>query len=149
MTQKMCSVLSQVSDQLPVVSSTGKTQVCRWSLAWDVDEACSPVKLVEAGMTVRFVVLLFECAFVELFQAEWADKVFWMVFAAHGSDTTPCGRKPSDYVEQCNQFLNLPYEFNKEKAALTVYNSYDKLTQTSQIHGSSSTKMYLSTNWLM
>ena len=40
-----------------------------------------------AFMTVRFVSLLLECSLVELFQAETADKVFWMKLSEHGCDT--------------------------------------------------------------
>lgn len=38
-------------------------------------------------MAVRFVVLFFEGAFVELFQAEGADKVLRVELLGHGGDT--------------------------------------------------------------
>lgn len=41
-------------------------------------------------MAVGFVVLLFESAFVELFQAEGTDKVLWMEFLGHGGDAASC-----------------------------------------------------------
>lgn len=39
-------------------------------------------------MTVGFVVLFFKCSFVQLFQAESADKMFRVEFPEHGGDTT-------------------------------------------------------------
>jgi len=44
------------------------------------------VELLEAVVTVRLVVLLFERALVELLEAERADEVLGMVLAEHGSD---------------------------------------------------------------
>lgn len=40
-------------------------------------------------MAVGFVVLFFKCAFVELFQAEGADKVLWVKLLGHGCDAAP------------------------------------------------------------
>lgn len=40
-------------------------------------------------MAVRFVVLLFEGAFVELLQAEGADKVLRVELLGHGGDAAP------------------------------------------------------------
>lgn len=47
-------------------------------------------QLDEAVVTVGFVVLLFEGAFVELFQAEGADKVLRVELLGHGCDAAPC-----------------------------------------------------------
>lgn len=41
-------------------------------------------------MTVGFVVLLLKCAFVELFEAEGAHKVFWVKLFVHGCDAAAC-----------------------------------------------------------
>jgi len=41
-------------------------------------------------VAVRFVVLFFEGAFVELFQAEGADKVLRVKLLGHGCDTASC-----------------------------------------------------------
>ena len=41
-------------------------------------------------MTVRFIILFFKRAFIQLLQAERTDKVFRMKFAMHSSDTTTC-----------------------------------------------------------
>lgn len=37
-------------------------------------------------MAVRFVILLFECALVQLFKAEGADEMLGVKLLAHGSD---------------------------------------------------------------
>lgn len=43
-------------------------------------------ELDEAALAVGFVVLLFECALVQLFQAEGADEMLGVKLLAHGSD---------------------------------------------------------------
>lgn len=47
-------------------------------------------KFDEAAVTVGFVVLLFEGAFVELLQAEGADKVLRVELLGHGCDAASC-----------------------------------------------------------
>lgn len=44
-------------------------------------------QLDKAAMAVGFVILFFEGAFVELFQAEGTDKVLRVKFLGHGRDT--------------------------------------------------------------
>ena len=41
-------------------------------------------------MAVRFIVLLFKRAFVELFETEGAYEVLGMEFTVHGGYATPC-----------------------------------------------------------
>lgn len=55
----------------------GRSAICK---QWSAKE------LLEAGVTVRLVVLLFEGALVELPQAEGADKMFRVVLAEHSGD---------------------------------------------------------------
>lgn len=43
-------------------------------------------ELDEAALAVRFVVLLFECALVQLFKAEGADEMLGVKLLAHGGD---------------------------------------------------------------
>lgn len=44
-------------------------------------------KFLEARVAVGFVVLFFECALVELFETEGADKMFGVELSRHGRDT--------------------------------------------------------------
>lgn len=39
-------------------------------------------------MAVRLVVLFFKCAFIQLFQAEGANKMFRVEFSMHGRNTS-------------------------------------------------------------
>jgi len=49
-------------------------------------------QLNEASVAVRFVVLLFKRALIELFKAERADEMFRMEFPVHGGDTSSGNR---------------------------------------------------------
>ncbi|KAF9416427.1 hypothetical protein HW555_006188 [Spodoptera exigua] len=45
-------------------------------------------EFVKACMAVWFVVLFFECAFIELSETKRAYEVFWVEFSEHGCDAT-------------------------------------------------------------
>jgi hypothetical protein len=49
-------------------------------------------QFVEASVTIRFIVVLLESAFVQLLQTETTDKVFWMELAVHGGHTPSSDR---------------------------------------------------------
>lgn len=66
----MCTVLYLLLYHPQEMGSSEKTQACQESLAGGGGRIFLAKKLVEADVTVGFVVLLFECAFVELFEAE-------------------------------------------------------------------------------
>lgn len=56
-----------------------------WCCCWcDRTWVALAEQFVEALVTVGLIVLLFECAFVELFQAESTHKMFRMEFSEHG-----------------------------------------------------------------
>lgn len=45
-----------------------------------------PKQLVKAGVTIRFVVLFFKGAFIELPETKGANEVFWVELPEHGGD---------------------------------------------------------------
>lgn len=49
-------------------------------------------ELDKAVVTIGLVILLFEGALVELFQAEGTDKMLWVELLSHSSDTAACDR---------------------------------------------------------
>lgn len=67
-----------------------KDKICLNSLTGDAGVVSLSEEFVEASMTIRFVVLFFECALVELFEAEGAYKMLWMILAEHCSDAASC-----------------------------------------------------------
>lgn len=70
-------------------------------------------------MAVRLVVLFLEGSFVKLFQAEGTDKVFWVEFLAHSSNTATCDRLLTAGAERPTSFMimhltiGLPIMFEK------------------------------------
>lgn len=70
LTPVMCTVLYLLLYHPGEVGRSEKAQACQESPAGGGGRISLAKKLVEADMTVGFVVLLFECAFVELFEAE-------------------------------------------------------------------------------
>lgn len=66
----MCTVLYLLLYHPWGMGSSGKAHACQESLAGDAGRISLAKKFVEANVTVGFVVLFFECAFVELFEAE-------------------------------------------------------------------------------
>ena len=53
--------------------------------------AGSAKELDVAWLTVGIVAMLFECAFVEQFEAEGTGEVLWVPLATHCSDALACG----------------------------------------------------------
>ena len=53
----------------------------------------SSEKFIEAGVTIRFVTLLFECSLFERLEAEGADEVFRVKLLPHGSDASTWERR--------------------------------------------------------
>lgn len=57
-------------------------------------------QFLEALMTVRLVVLLLENAFVQLFQAKSAHKMFGMKLLKHGGNASSCEQKKIIKIRQ-------------------------------------------------
>lgn len=57
-----------------------------------------PKKFDKTRMTVWFVILLFESAFVQLLQAKRANKMFWMELSEHCCYTATCNKKKYTYI---------------------------------------------------
>ena len=64
----------------------------------------SSEKPVITFMTIRLFSLFFEGSFVQLFQAKWADKMFWVEFSEHGSYASTGDRFVATYKNKIKHF---------------------------------------------
>merc|ERR1719234_2539373 len=61
--------------------------LCCWNYFRSFHSSLLSKQSVKALVAIRFLPLLLEGALIQLLQAEAADKMLWMEFAEHGSDT--------------------------------------------------------------